>query len=289
MDSVRPTARLACVQFEPAIARPFDNLNAIAERVRSAAAEGADIVVLPELADTGYMFESEAELAELASPIPDGTSARFLITLAQVLGVYIVCGLAERDGDAFYNSAILCGPDGYIGKYRKLHLWNREKLFFQPGDVGLPVFDTPVGRIGVMICYDAWFPEAFRQLALNGAEIICIPTNWVPIAANDAVLPPMATMLHVAAAHSNAVYIACADRIGIERGQAFIGSSVIVGPTGALMAGPASRDAEASLLATASLNDLSESRKVSERNDVQADRRPDVYGQLKADEPTKNN
>lgn len=288
LASVRPTVTLACIQFEPAIARPDDNLNTMAERVRAAAADGANLIVLPELADSGYMFESEAELAEVASPIPDGKSARFLITLAQVLRVTIVCGLAEQDGDAFYNSAIICGPDGYIGRYRKLHLWNREKLFFQPGDLGLPVFDTPVGRIGLMICYDGWFPEAFRHLALNGAEIICIPTNWVPIAANDAVLPPMATILHVAAAHSNAVYIACADRIGTERGQAFIGSSLIVGPTGAVLAGPASRDAEASLIATVSLADLNDSRKVSERNDVQADRRPDVYGQPNAIEPTRN-
>ena len=165
-----------------------------------------------------------------------------------------------------------------IGKYRKLHLWNREKLFFQPGDLGLPVFDTSIGKVGVAICYDSWFPETFRQLTLNGAELVCIPTNWVPMPGQDRYSEPMANILHKAAAHVNAIYIACADRVGTERGQPFIGSSLIVGPTGRPIAGPASYDGEEILIADVSLRDIEESRKLSERNDVIGDRRPDVYG-----------
>jgi predicted amidohydrolase len=277
-ETAPPDFTIACIQFEPVIGEVEANLAAIETRVRAAHAKGATVVVLPELADSGYVFESREELARLAAAIPDGHSARRLIALAGELGIHIACGLAERDGDAFYNSAMLCGPSGYIGTFRKLHLWNREKLFFTPGDLGLPVFDTAAGRIGLAICYDGWFPETYRQLALKGAELICVPTNWVPMPGHDKAVEPMANVLHKAAAHCNAVYIACADRVGTERGQLFIGSSLIVGPTGKSLAGPASHDDEAILTATVSLGTLAESRTLSERNDVLGDRRADVYG-----------
>lgn len=266
------------MQFEPTIGDVAGNLAAMAKRIRAAHREGASVIVLPELADSGYVFNDRDEVARLASPIPDGESARQLIALARELGVHIVSGLAERDGETFYNSAILCGPQGYIGKFRKLHLWNREKLFFKPGDLGLPVFDTALGKIGLAICYDGWFPEIFRQMTLNGAELVCVPTNWVPIPGQDRSMEPMANILHKAAAHSNAIYIACADRIGVERGQPFIGASLIIGPTGRPVAGPAGYDTEEILSATISLGDLKASRTLTERNDVIGDRRPDVYG-----------
>lgn len=274
----RPAMKIACVQFEPVIGDVGANLDAMAARIRQAHAQGASVVVLPELADSGYVFHDIDELGTLASPIPAGHSAQRLIALAAELGIHIASGLAERDGKAFFNSAILCGPSGYVGKYRKLHLWNREKLYFQPGDLGLPVFDTPIGRIGLAICYDGWFPETFRQLALNGAELVCIPTNWVPMPGQNRQSEPMANILHKAAAHMNAVYIACADRVGTERGQPFIGSSLIVGPTGRPIAGPASYDGDEILIADVSLSEIETSRKLSERNDVIGDRRPDVYG-----------
>lgn len=274
----RPALKIACVQFEPVFGDVSANLAMMEARIRQAHAQGASVVVLPELADSGYVFHDIDELSACAAPIPAGRSSKHLTALAAELSLHIVSGLAERDGKAFFNSAILCGPSGYIGKYRKLHLWNREKLFFQPGDLGLPVFDTVIGKLGVAICYDGWFPETFRQLALNGAELVCIPTNWVPMPGQDRHSEPMANILHKAAAHTNAIYIACADRIGTERGQPFIGSSLIVGPTGRPIAGPASYDAEEILIADVSLSDIEESRKLSERNDVIGDRRPDVYG-----------
>jgi predicted amidohydrolase len=274
----RSALKVACVQFEPVIGDIAGNLDQMEKRIRAAHAEGAAVIVLPELADSGYVFNDSDEVGRLASPIPDGKSALRLIGLAKTLGIHIVSGLAERDGETFYNSAIICGPQGYIGKFRKLHLWNREKLYFKPGDLGLPVFDTEVGKIGIAICYDGWFPEIFRQMALKGAELVCIPTNWVPIPGHDASLEPMANILHKAAAHSNAIYIACADRVGVERGQPFIGSSLIIGPTGRAIAGPAGSDTEEILSATISLSDLKTSRTLNERNHVIGDRRPDVYG-----------
>lgn len=278
LAKARPAIRIACIQFEPVFGDVGANLATMEARIRKAHAQGASVMILPELADTGYVFHDVDEVGLYAGPIPAGHSAQHLIALAQELSIHIVSGLAERDGKDFFNSAILCGPQGYIGNYRKLHLWNREKIYFQPGDLGLPVFDTAIGRLGVAICYDGWFPETFRQLALAGAELVCIPTNWVPMPGQTRDDEPMANILHKAAAHSNAIYIACADRVGTERGQPFIGSSLIIGPTGRPLAGPASYDDEAILIAEVALDAIAESRKLNERNDVIGDRRPDVYG-----------
>lgn len=270
--------RVACIQFEPVFGDVTKNLAEMDKRIRLVHEKGAQIVVLPELADTGYVFEKAEELTALSGEIPTGRSAGFLIALGRELGIHIVCGLAERAGDVFYNSAIVCGPDGYIGTFRKLHLWNRENLFFKKGDLGLPVFDTPLGRIGVAICYDGWFPETFRGLALKGATLVCVPTNWVPMPGNEAHPEAMANILHKAAAHSNGIYIACADRIGTERGQPFLGQSLIVGTKGWPLAGPASATEEEILIADIHPEDVAANRALSDFNDVLGDRRGDIYG-----------
>lgn len=269
--------RVAVVQFEPKVGERAANLATIERLLRRAHAQGADVVVLPELADSGYVFKDAEELASLAGAVPDGESARRLCGLAEQLGVYIVGGLAERDGPAFYNSAIFCGPSGYIGKFRKLHLWNDENRFFAKGDMGLPVFSTPLGKVGIAICYDGWFPETFRQLALAGAELVCVPTNWVPMPGAEKQPEPMANILHKAAAHSNGLYIACADRVGAERGQPFLGRSLIVGPQGWPVAGPASDDAEEILIAEVDLAQVADKRVLNAFNHVLRDRRVDVY------------
>lgn len=274
----RPAIKVACIQFEPVFGDVDANLGMMEKHIRKAHAQGAGVMILPELADTGYVFHDVDEVGAHAGPIPAGRSAKRLIALAQELKVHIASGLAERDGKSFFNSAILCGPDGYIGKYRKIHLWNREKLYFEPGDLGLPVFDTAIGKLGVAICYDGWFPETFRQMSFKGVELVLVPTNWVPMPGQTREMEPMANILHKAAAHSNAIYIACADRVGTERGQPFIGSSLIVGPTGRPIAGPASYDGEEILIAEVTLDSVADSRKLNERNDVLGDRRPDVYG-----------
>jgi predicted amidohydrolase len=144
--------------------------------------------------------------------------------------------------------------------------------------MGFPVFDTEFGKIGIAICYDGWFPETFRKLVLGGAELICVPTNWVPMAGHGQQSQSMANILHKAAAHSNTVYIACADRIGTERGQLFIGQSLIIGPDGWPIAGPASQQDEEILAASVSLGELEQKRTLNEFNNVLGDRREDVYG-----------
>lgn len=275
-----PASRLvkvAAVQFEPVVGDRSRNLAAMERLIRTAKAKGAEIVVLPELADSGYMFRDAGELSSLSGPIPGGVSAETLSSLSAELSIHVVSGLAERDGDRFFNAAILCGPDGYIGKYRKLHLWNNENLIFQKGDLGLPVFDLPFGRIGLSICYDGWFPETYRTLALKGAELVCVPTNWVPPLSAEGAADSMAEVLHRAAAYNNGIYIACADRIGTERGQAFIGRSVIVGPRGPL-SGPASADREELIVAQIDMSGVAEARSLNDFNHLLGDRRVDVYG-----------
>lgn len=269
---------VATVQFEPIVGESARNLASIDRLVKVAKTDGADIVVLPELAVSGYNFRDAEELEALSGAVPGGPDAEFLCRLAAELSIHIVSGIAERDAVRLYNSAIICGPQGFIGKYRKLHLWNNEHRYFEKGNIGLPVFDLPFGRVGIAICYDGWFPETFRSLALAGAELVCVPTNWVPMAGAESVAEPMANILHKAAAHTNGMFIACADRTGTERGQHFIGSSLIIGPHGWPISGPASSDREEILLAKIDLSRVAEIRALNSYNHLLGDRRADVYG-----------
>ena len=174
----------------------------------------------------------------------------------------------------------LIGPDGYIGTFRKVHLWNEENLFFEPGDLGFPVFHTAIGRIGIAICYDGWFPETFRLCALQGADIVCVPTNWVQNPGQAQGREAMANILAMAAAHCNSIFIACADRVGSERGQPFEGQSLIVSYTGWPVVGPASRDTEDILIAEIELGEARRARNWNAFNQVLRDRRSDLYDEM---------
>ncbi|MFM0362739.1 nitrilase family protein [Paraburkholderia sediminicola] len=268
---------VACVQMEPHVGRKQDNVAQCIRHIEAAAHHGASLVVLPELANSGYVFSDRDEAFALAEPLPEGETAQLLAETAQRLGVHVVMGIAERAGKQLYNSAILSGPAGHVGVYRKLHLWNNEHRFFEPGDRGVPVFDTPLGRIAIAICYDGWFPETYRLAAMQGADIVCVPTNWVPMPAQPDDRPAMATTLTMAAAHSNGVVIACANRIGMERGQPFVGQSLIVGGNGWPVAGPASVDREEILYAAIDLTRTRSERTLNAFNHVLRDRRADVY------------
>lgn len=272
--------RVACVQMEPVVGEKEENLRKSLGMIEEAAANGARLIVLPELCNSGYVFESRDEAFALAEPVPDGPTTRGWIEIAARRDLHIVAGISERAGDALYNSSVVVGPQGHVGTFRKVHLWNEENLYFEPGDVGYPVFKTPLGRIGTFICYDCWFPESFRLCALQGADIVCVPTNWVPIPGQDATREAMANILCMAAAHSNSVFVAAADRVGSERGQPFIGQSLIVGYTGWPIGGPASPDREEIVYATANLADARRKRNWNEYNQVLRDRRSDVYAEM---------
>lgn len=279
-DAAASAIHVASVQTAPVMGDVAANVARSIELAEQAAAQGARLVVLPELANTGYMFASRQEAHALAESVPDGPSSRAWIALAQRLGIYLVAGIAERSGGRLYNAAIIAGPDGYLGTYRKLHLWGDENLFFEPGDLGLPVFHTELGRIGVAICYDGWFPEVYRLLALRGADIVAVPTNWVPMPGQTPDGPAMAHALAIAGAHSNGLTLVCADRVGVERGQPFVGRSLIVGSQGWTSAGPASHDREEVLLARVDVMASRRARQLNDFNHVLRDRRRDLYDEL---------
>lgn len=269
---------IACLQFEPRFGDVEGNVARSIVMIEQAADRGALIIVLPELANTGYVFRSRSEAFGLAEAVPDGPTSRAWAEVAARRGLILVAGLTERDGDRLFNSALVVGPSGIMGVYRKLHLWGDENLWFEPGDRGVPVFSTPYGRLGVAICYDGWFPEVFRLAAVQGADIVCVPTNWVPIPGQMPGREPMANILHMAAAHSNSIVIACADRVGIERDQPFIGHSLIVAHTGWPLAGPASGDSEEILLASIDVEAARRARTWNQFNHPLRDRRTDLYG-----------
>ncbi|KHL15261.1 UNVERIFIED_CONTAM: hydratase [Mumia flava] len=275
----RKNVQIACVQMAPRIGEKDLNVRRAIDFVTRAADLGAELVVLPELANTGYVFDSRAEAESLAEPVPDGSTTAAWSEVASALGVYIVAGIAEKADGALYNSAVLLGPDGYLGSYRKTHLWGDEKKLFASGDRPSPIYDTPLGRIAIAICYDLWFPELFRLYALGGAQIVCVPTNWVPMPNQSADRPAMANTLAMAAAHTNGLVVACADRVGVERGQPFEGQSLVVDQSGWPVGDVASRSLEEIVSASITLDARTS---VGTHNDVLADRRADIYGRIPA-------
>ncbi|GGC77763.1 nitrilase family protein [Chelatococcus reniformis] len=282
-DVRRSPARVAVIQFDPQVGVKNLAANAAAVDVRlaQAADAGANLIVLPELATTGYCFKNRAEAFAHAEELPGPTVERWE-AFARERGVYIVGCLPERDGVRLFDTAILIGPDGVIGKYRKTHLWNEEKLFFTPGDLGFPVFETPIGRIGLLVCWDIWFPETARLVAQQGADIICVPTGWVwtPPPLYDASGVCMAAYLTMAAAHSNNVFIATADRIGIERGAGFMGNSLIANTTGWPIGRIAGPDEDVILYADIDLVQARTAPIWNQLNDLLRDRRIDLYDQM---------
>lgn len=272
--------RIACVQMEPIVGEKDRNVRRSIEMIEEAAGKGATLVVLPELCNSGYVFDTREEAFALSEEIPAGPTCQAWAGVASKHGLHIVAGIDERDGDALYNSSVVIGPHGYVGTFRKVHLWNKENLFFEPGNLGFPVFKTPIGRIGTFICYDGWFPESYRLCALQGADIVCVPTNWVPIPGQDENREAMANILAMAAAHSNSLFVAAADRIGTERQQPFIGQSIIVSYTGWPVSGPASPDKEEIIYADVNLSDARRKRNWNEYNQVLRDRRTDLYNEM---------
>jgi predicted amidohydrolase len=233
--------RVAVAQIDPKLAEVDRNLETCVGRLEQAAKDGAQLLVLPECAIPGYMFDSAEEALPFAEEIP-GPSSEVLERECRRLGMHAVCGMLERDGDALHNSAVLIGPDGLIGTYRKTHLpFLGVDRFVVPGDE-FSVYETPLGRIGVEICYDLRFPEVTRTLALRGADIIAHPTNF-PLAAR-----PQTEFITRARAAENRIYLLTSNRVGKERSGEFCGWSQIVDPHGARLA-EAGADEEALLVA----------------------------------------
>lgn len=239
---------------------------------------GADLVVLPELLVPGYDWDRER--LEAGAESLDGPTVSAWTEQAARRGGWIAAGFAERDGDRLFNTAVLVGPAGIALHYRKLHLFSGEQGVFTPGDLGLPIADTPLGRIGLCICYDLRFVETLRALSLAGADLVCVPTAWVQ--GFDAVrwdADGFCPQARIAAMQANldGVFVACASQAGEWGEHTFLGSSVLADPRGRCLIGPLSGDSDA--LALAEIDLTSDSGASDRGGDIRPreDRRDDVY------------
>lgn len=219
--------KVGFLQTSPVFGKKEENIDTALAKINPL---DADLVVLPELFSTGYQFTSKEETLALAEIVPDGQTTRVLINLSKEKDLYIVAGLSERENGRCYNSAVLVGPHGFIGCYRKLHLFYNEKKWFEPGNVELNVYDIGLAKIGIMICFDWFFPEVARNLALKGADIICHPANLVL---------PYCPQAMITRCLENRVFAITANRIGTEKRSeerlTFIGTSQIVGTKGEVL------------------------------------------------------
>ena len=271
--------RIAVAQYEPHVGELEHNLSQAVLWATAAADGGAQLIVLPELASSGYVFGDEAEAQRAAEDPDDGPTVQALREVCAMHECHIVAGISERDGDCRHNSAVLIGPSGRMATYRKLHLYYNEQSWFEPGDE-LPIVDLPFGRVGMIICFDLWFPEPARALALAGAEIIAVPTNWVASFKRtvwDDRGYCQGDYVAMATSAQNGVVMACADRVGVERGVTFIGASIIVGADGWPLSGPASKDRDELLVADVDLDSVEQARRRTPRNHLHTDRRPEAY------------
>lgn len=269
--------RIVCQQLAPEVGRLRGNVDLATDAIADSLADGADLIVLPELVTSGYVFRSDAEVRAAALPMDSGhfDTWRGLVEPADAV---MVAGFPELGpGGAVYNSAVVIDAEGVLAVYRKAHLWGEEKRWFTPGSDPPPVVSTRVGRVGVLICYDLEFPETVRDLAIRGAEIVAIPTNWPMHPAPGGERPALMGNAMVAARLSR-VFLACCDRAGTERGIDWTGGSCVVDPEGWVLAERPARDA-GPVAAEVDLA-LARDKAVGPRNDVLGDRRPELYGSL---------
>ena len=260
-------------------------MESILSAVRKAAANQASLIVFPECSLTGYIFSSREEALPFAETIP-GPSSEKLTSLCQELKLYVIFGLLEKEGARLFNAAAFVGPQGLIAKYRKNHLpFLGVDRFVDIGDGPFQVHQTPIGNIGLYICYDIVFPESARVMTLMGADILALPTNFPQVRRET-----LATYIVNARAIENRVHVVSADRVGSERGYSFAGLSKIVNASGNVL-GLASPDREEIIYGEV---DLASARKKhltiipgEYEVDYIKDRRPELYGLITEPNPDR--
>ncbi len=271
---------LGVVQCSAATLDPEANAAGSSARIRTAAARGATLVVLPELVATSY-YASRDKLLPIAESVTDpGPCLSAWSSTARELKVTVVAGFAEREGDKLFNSAVVIDSSGrFVEVYRKLHLFGVEHRAFSPGDRGLPVVDVDGVRLGVLVCYDLRFPETVRIMALRGAEVIAVPTAWV--GGFDRAVPPDGRIGQVDGAlvqcNLNQVFMACADQVGTTGSVSFLGRSVVINPFGQALAGPLSPDDEDIVVVPIDTGEVERARHRGPGIDPMENRRTDVY------------
>ncbi len=263
--------RASYLQFSPSYLEPDRNRARVAEMIQGVE---TDLLVLPELFTSGYFFQSQDDLAEVAEPVPEGPTTDALRHWADDLNATVVAGLPEQEADLVYNSAAVASPAGEVAVYRKVHLFYQENDLFATGDLGFPVLEVEADgtsyRLGVMVCFDWYFPEAARTLAVKGADVIAHPSNLV--------LPHCPDSMPVRA-RENHVFTITANRTGREQREdeilQFIGQSEICDPDGNILQRAGAEDKGVGTVEV----DPAEARDrhINQYNDVLADRRPDMY------------
>jgi predicted amidohydrolase len=268
--------KIAAVQTNPALMKNEVNLNVILSNTREAADNGANLIVFPECALTGYIFNSREEAFPYAETIP-GPTTKKIAALCKQMNVCVIFGLLEKDNDKLYNAAALISPEGVIGSYRKNHLpYLGIDRFVDRGNRPFEVYATPAGNIGIEICYDIIFPENSRVMTLKGADILALPTNF-PKGRGEMITDHVVTTRAI----ENRVHVVTANRIGSERGHNFSGLSKIVSATWETLA-LASPDTEEIIYAEVDPDVARKKRDTikpgQHETDFIKDRRPELYG-----------
>ncbi|MCH8979464.1 MAG: carbon-nitrogen hydrolase family protein [Armatimonadetes bacterium] len=279
------TTRVACVQTDVAFNDPAANSTVAITHLKALKDEGVDLVILPEAFLTGYCVASAEQAMEIALPLESDRLARIrqapdavtrIQTACKDLAIHAVVGLIATDGVDVYNAALLFEPDGTMRRYFKTHLpFLGVDRFVVPG-WDLPVFETEVGNLGIGICYDLRVPEAARVMALEGADVIVLPTNW-PVGAETS-----ADHTALVRAAENCVYVAACNRVGTENGTTFIGRSGIYDVAGGVM--QKAGDGEETIIADLDLDEARDKHTViipgEYEFEVMASRRPALYDRI---------
>lgn len=269
--------KIACVQTDVIFKDINANLSSLEATVRNEVNQGTELTVFPECYSTGYCFDSLAEAMEFSESVPGPATDR-VAKLCAELNTHVVFGMLEKSGDDLFNVAVLIGPDGLIGCYRKVHLpYLGVDRFTTPGDRPFEVFEAAGVRIGMLICYDGGFPEAARVLSIRGADLIVLPTNWPPGGSY------MAEFSINCRAMENGIYFAAVNRIGTENGFSFIGKSRICSPVGATI--NSIDDASPGILRTEIDPMVARTKRIvrvpgKHLIDRMADRRPEMYAAI---------
>lgn len=267
----RRTISVRCHEIAPVIGDFAANLAAVTDAIRSAASEQIQLLVLPELATSGYYLHDAAEAMRSALAPTDDAFREWAGLLTPDMAV--VVGFCENLGGVLYNSAAVLTRAGVIAVYRKTHLWDREQTIFAAGMEAPPVVDIPAGRLGILICYDLEFPEMPRSLALRGADVIAVPTNWPIVPRPEGEHPPEVVQA-MAAARSSCVAILCCDRSGDERGHTWTQGTSIIGSDGWLSG---SKDTIGRVDSVLTIDTTRTA--IGPFNDVLSDRRPELYAE----------